>query len=196
MIVLASASPRRRELLTKMGIRSFTVLPARTEEPFDPSLPPGQALQHIALGKARDTASRVPAGDIVVAADTLVFLDGVPLGKPRDIRDAERMLRALSGREHLVVTGMAVLRGGEWRCDHAVTRVRFLPLTEEMIRWYLSTGEPMDKAGAYGVQGMGGLLVDTIDGDYYNVVGLPIAKLAPMLLWAGCDVFDGRGGEA
>ncbi len=190
MIILASASPRRRELLLKMGIDEFEIRPSSHEEPYDKSLGPEKAVERIALMKGRDIASGAEAGDIVIAADTLVFLDGEPLGKPRDDKDAVRMLSALSGREHRVITGLAVLSQGAERVCHAVTRVRFLPLTKEEIDWYVRSGEPMDKAGAYGIQGLGGLLVDSIDGDYYNVVGLPVSRLAAMLREAGFNVFS------
>ncbi len=190
MIILASASPRRRELLRNMGIDDFLIRPTDREEPCDPSLSPGQAVEKIALGKCRAAALSASAGDIVIAADTLVFLDGKPLGKPRDSRDAARMLSALSGREHHVITGMAVISQGTEQSCAVSTAVRFLPLTEAQIDWYVSTGEPLDKAGAYGIQGLGGMLIDSIDGDYYNVVGLPVARLAGMLSRAGYDVFS------
>lgn len=191
MLILASASPRRRELLNTMGIRKFAVRPSSHEESLDPSLEPGKAVEKIALGKARDIASSASRGDVVLAADTLVFLDGEPLGKPRDETDAARMLAALSGREHTVVTGLAVIAGGHVQTRSVSTAVRFAPLTKEQIDWYISTGEPMDKAGAYGIQGKGGMLIEGIDGDYYNVVGLPVHALAGMLQRAGISVFGG-----
>ncbi len=190
MIVLASASPRRRELLANMGIRDFAVRPSAHEEPFDPALEPGEAVERIALAKGRDIAASVSPGDVVVAADTLVFLDGRPLGKPRDEPDAAGMLRALSGREHTVITGLAVLRDGAAYTAHEATSVRFLPLSEAQIGWYVSTGEPLDKAGAYGIQGLGSMLVEGIRGDYFNVVGLPAARLAKLLGLAGYNVFS------
>lgn len=190
MLILASASPRRRELFEKMGFRDFLVRPSRREEPLDPSLPPEEAVEKIALGKGRDVAAAYPE-DIVVAADTLVFLEGVPLGKPSDGADAARMLAALSGKEHKVITGLAVLSPRGVETAGVVTDVRFAPLTRRQIDWYVATGEPLDKAGAYGVQGRGGLLVESIRGDYYNVVGLPVRTLAGMLERAGYSVFEG-----
>ena len=190
MIVLASGSPRRRDLLENMGIRDFTVRPSAHEEPFDGSLPDTRAVEKIALMKGRDAARAAGEGDIVIAADTLVFLDGRPLGKPAGAAEAAEMLRALSGREHRVITAVAVLRDGAEYVTSVVTRVRFRPLSEREIGWYVATGEPLDKAGAYGIQGLGGLLIQGIRGDYYNVVGLPVAALAELLAKAGYDVFS------
>lgn len=189
MLILASASPRRRELLNTMGIKDFSVRPSGHEEPYDPALTPGKAVESIALGKARDIAAAADPEDVIVAADTLVFLDGAPLGKPRDAADAARMLTALSGRTHTVVTGLAVLTNGREETRSVATEVRFAALTPECIDWYVSTGEPMDKAGAYGIQGRGGMLVEGIHGDYSNVVGLPVRVLAGMLERAGYAVF-------
>ncbi len=190
MIVLASASPRRRELLENMGIHDFTVRPSRREEPYDGTLEPGAAVERIALMKGWDAARSSGDGDIVIAADTLVFLDGRPLGKPADGENAKSMLRALSGREHQVITGVAVIAGGTPRVTHVTTRVRFRALSDDEIDWYAATGEPMDKAGAYGIQGLGGMLVEGIEGDYFNVVGLPVAALAGLLREAGYNVFS------
>ncbi len=187
-IVLASASPRRQELLKNMGIRDFEVLPSLHEPPLDLNLQPGPAVEEIALGKARDAAARRP-GSLVIAADTLVFLDGSPLGKPASESEAAGMLRRLSGRRHEVITGLAVISAGRESTEHALTYVKFRELSEAEIDWYVSTGEPMDKAGAYGIQGLGGLLIEGLEGDYFNVVGLPVAKLALMLKGAGLDVF-------
>lgn len=190
MIILASASPRRRELLSGMGIEEFDIRPSSHEAPLRRDLPRTEAVALIASGKAEDIASGSGPDDIVIAADTLVFLDGEPLGKPRDALDAARMLRALSGREHQVITGLAVIAGGVTYTDAVSTLVRFLPLTDEQIDWYISTGEPMDKAGAYGIQGKGGMLIQSISGDYYNVVGLPVSRLAGLLEAAGHKVFS------
>lgn len=191
MLILASASPRRRELFNTMGIRDFAVRPSDHEEPYDPTLGPGPAVERIALGKCRDIAGGASPEDIVVAADTLVFLDGAPLGKPRDTQDARRMLLSLSGREHTVITGLAVMTGGRCETGHVETAVRFSALSDREIDRYIATGEPMDKAGAYGIQGMGGMLIEGIRGDYFNVVGLPIRTLSGMLERAGYSVFEG-----
>ncbi len=119
-----------------------------------------------------------------------MFLDGHALGKPRDEGEAVKMLTALSGREHRVITGLAVISRGAVYTDAVTTAVRFLPLTPEQIDWYVSTGEPMDKAGAYGIQGLGGMLIEGITGDYFNVVGLPVSRLARLLEAAGYKVFS------
>lgn len=192
MIILASASPRRRELLENMGLRDFLVRPSKHEEPYDASLEPGAAVEKIALMKGRDAAASAGPGDIVVAADTLVFLGGAPLGKPAGGDEAARMLRSLSGREHTVITGLAVISSSGERVCHESTRVRFRALSDVEINWYVKTGEPMDKAGAYGIQGLGSMLIEGIDGDYFNVVGLPVARLARELCAAGYNVFSGR----
>lgn len=190
MIILASASPRRSELLRGMGITEFEARPSRREEPYDFSAHVRDAVERIALGKALDVSAGAGEDDIVIGADTLVFLDGAPLGKPADAEDAKRMLRALSGREHRVITGVAVLRGKVRLVSSRVTYVRFRRLTDSEIDWYVSTGEPMDKAGAYGIQGLGAMLVSGIRGDYGNVVGLPVSTLARMLKKAGFNVFQ------
>lgn len=190
MIILASGSPRRRELLENMGIHGFAVRPSAHEEPFDGALPEGEAVEKIALMKGRDAARSAGDGDIVIAADTLVFLDGRPLGKPAGEQEAAAMLRALSGQEHRVITAVAVLRDGREYVTHVTTGVRFRPLSQEEIDWYVGTGEPLDKAGAYGIQGLGGMLIEGIHGDYFNVVGLPVAALAGLLRKAGYNVFS------
>ena len=187
-LILASASPRRREILAGMGAAGFEIRPSDHESPLRRDLPVRSAVTEIALGKGRDIAKGCGPEDIVIAADTLVFLDGEPLGKPRDEADAKRMLLALAGRDHQVITGMAVIRGGLTLRHAEVTRVRFRALTEAEIDWYVATGEPLDKAGAYGVQSLGRLLVEGIFGDYYNVVGLPVCPLARMLREAGLDL--------
>ena len=166
-IILASQSPRRRELLERMGILNFEIIPARGEEIMDPA------------GAAPE--------DLVIAADTVVAVDGRVLGKPAAPEDAVRTLAALSGREHTVYTGVTVRRGGEEATEHEATAVRFRSLTLEEIRTYVSTGEPMDKAGSYGIQGYGCLLVEGIRGDYFNVVGLPVCRLGRMLARFGVE---------
>ncbi len=172
-VILASQSPRRRELLERMGISDFLIRPAQGEEVFDPSLTPAQLVE---------TLSR-----LVIAADTVVSVDGRVLGKPGDEAEAAEMLAALSGREHTVYTGVTVRRGGETVTEHEATAVRFRPLTGEEIADYVATGEPMDKAGAYGIQGYGCLLVEGISGDYFNVVGLPVCRLGKILARFGVE---------
>lgn len=186
-IILASQSPRRRELLGRMGIEDFQVRPARGEEVMDPALPPERLVEELSRQKAAEVAAGAAGEDLIIAADTVVSVEGRVLGKPRDREDAVKMLAALSGREHTVYTGVTVRRGGESVTEHEATAVRFRPLTREEIRDYVATGEPLDKAGAYGIQGYGCLLVEGISGDYFNVVGLPVCRLGRILARFGVD---------
>mgnify|MGYP001501632934 FL=1 len=179
--ILASGSPRRRELLEMLGVPDLTIRPAKGPERATPGAGPEQTVRELALHKAQEVAQTCAPEDIIIAADTIVYLDGAILGKPRDHDDAVRMLTALSGREHIVYTGVAVLRGGELRQAAERTAVRFRPLTSGEIERYIATGEPMDKAGAYGIQGRGALFVAHLDGDYFNVMGLPLCRLGKML---------------
>ena len=176
-IVLASTSPRRRELLQLLGL-SFEVFPADLDETWrDGELPAAHA-ERLATQKA---AARPRPGAVTVGADTIVVIDGAILGKPRDAAEARAMLRRLAGREHEVFTGVAVLHGG--RAASGVTRtvVRFRELDEATITAYVATGEPLDKAGAYGIQGFGAVLVERIDGDYFTVMGLGLGLLVDLL---------------
>lgn len=179
--VLASASPRRRELLPLLGIRDFTVCPARGPEPDVSGLSPAQAVILTARTKLEEVLPRCASEDTCIAADTLVFLDDVPLGKPADAADAARMLRSLSGREHKVLTGLAVARNGRVVSAAEETAVIFRPLREEEILRYVESGEPLDKAGAYGIQGCAAPMISGIRGDYYNVMGLPLCRLGLLL---------------
>ena len=185
-MILASQSPRRRELLGQMGF-SFTVRPAKGEELPHPELTPAQLVEELARQKALEVSAEAETDDVVVAADTVVAIDGKVLGKPHDKVHAAQMLSALSGREHTVYTGVAVKRGETLLVEHEATQVRFRPLTQREIDLYIQTGEPMDKAGSYGIQGYGALLVEGIRGDYFNVVGLPICRLGRMLAQVGED---------
>ncbi len=180
-LVLASQSPRRRELLGQMGLTDFDIIPARGEEIMDASLTPAELVEALAYAKAAEVAAQVEEDWVVVAADTVVVLEGRVLGKPTDEQQAYEMLSALSGHTHQVYTGLAVMSKGKCLQNHECTDVTFRPLTAAEIRGYLATGESMDKAGAYGIQGRGALLVQGIRGDYCNVVGLPICKLGQML---------------
>lgn len=180
-IILASNSPRRRELLAQIGIRDFQILSPDVDEAVEPGLSPARMVEALSLRKAQAAAGRAGADDLILAADTVVALDGRVLGKPRDQEEAFAMLSALSGREHRVYTGVTVLRGGQAATEHEETAVAFRALSPEEIRDYIATGEPMDKAGAYGIQGVGALLVQGIRGDYCNVVGLPLFRLGRML---------------
>jgi septum formation protein len=179
-LVLASASPRRAEILRSLGI-PFRVLPADVAEDVLPGETAEAAASRLAEEKARRVAAREP-GAWVLGADTLVFLDGLVLGKPLDVEDARVMLRRLAGREHRVVTALHLTRGAGPGVGHAeVSRVRFSPMDEEEIAWYAATGEPADKAGAYGVQGLGARFIAEIHGSFTNVMGLP-ARAAYRLL--------------
>ena len=179
--ILASGSPRRRELLEMLGVPDLTIRPATGPERATPGAGPEQTVRELSLHKAQEVAQTCAPEDIIIAADTIVYLDGAILGKPKDHDDAVRMLTALSGREHIVYTGVAVLRGGELRQAAEQTAVRFRALTPAEIERYIATGEPMDKAGAYGIQGRGALFVAHLDGDYFNVMGLPLCRLGKML---------------
>lgn len=179
-IVLASGSPRRRELMHQMGIDDFEILPAKGEENAPEALTPAQLVEQLALQKAREVAALRP-DCVVIGADTVVALGDEVLGKPESEARAKEMLRALSGRHHQVYTGVAVLVGGEEYTHVECTEVEFRALTDEEIDAYVATGEPMDKAGAYGIQGRACTLIRGIRGDYYNVVGLPVCALHEML---------------
>lgn len=178
MMILASASPRRRELLEQVGY-TFKVVPSTVEEEMEHGTPK-EIVKHNALSKATDVAC-LHRDDIVIGADTIVVVDGQIFGKPKDAADACDMLLRLSGRTHQVMTGIAVVQGKRIHNDVVVTDVTMRPYGIEEILDYIKTGEPMDKAGAYGIQGIGALLVEKIDGCYNNVVGLPIARLAEVL---------------
>ena len=187
-IVLASGSPRRRELLTMLGVRDLTVIPAKGEETADPGLPPDKLVQALSRQKAAEVQRQCAPDDIVIAADTVVVIDGAVLGKPRDRADACAMLRRLSGRTHHVYTGVTVLRGTEGISEAEVTAVRFRALDDREIGAYVDTGEPMDKAGAYGAQGLASLFVEGIDGDFFNVMGLPLCRLGTILKKMGVNL--------
>ncbi len=183
MLILASQSPRRRELLGLIT-RNFLVRPTGCDETLDCADPAEHALQ-IACRKCAAALAEAGPEDAVIAADTVVYLDGLLLGKPRDPAEAAAMLSRLSGRTHTVCTGVAVAFRGGTRNLCQQTRVTFYDLSRGLIDWYVSTGEPMDKAGAYGIQGRGALLVRDIAGDYSNVVGLPVAALYRLLVEMG-----------
>jgi len=179
--ILASNSPRRRELLSQIGL-VFRVDPSDVDESLLPDEMPEAYAIRVAMDKARIVAARSRTG-IVIAADTIVVQDRVIMGKPRDAGDAEQMLGVLSGKEHQVITGLVIqdITTGKTRAKSAVTKVWFRVLTSDEIAAYIASGEPLDKAGAYGIQGYGALLVDRIQGCYFNVVGLPLSLLGEML---------------
>ncbi len=182
-IVLASQSPRRLELLRSLGLAVDVVPSGYAEEPVA-DLSPGDLASHHAREKLRAALARHGlAGAPVLAADTVVDLDGLALGKPRDLAEAAAMLQALSGREHVVHTAFALAAPGfaQSFSERAATRVRFYELEPGELAEYLADGEPLDKAGAYGIQGRAASLVEAIDGDFYTVMGLPLARLVRML---------------
>lgn len=173
-IVLASTSPRRAELLKQIGVE-FELASGNVQERPHPDEAPADYITRLARAKVIAVAGERQTG-LIIGADTVVVLDGQLLGKPNDEADAERMLRSLSGRWHAVMTGVALydVATGQEVADFDKTLVRFARISNQEIEWYVKTGEPMDKAGAYGIQGLGGLFVDEIAGNYYNVVGLPL----------------------
>ena len=185
-LVLASGSPRRRELLSGLGL-AFTVRPADLDESILPGETPEQHVRRLAQEKA---AARAEGGEWVLAADTVVVIDGDILGKPRDVAEARGMLRKLAGRRHTVFSGVALVDGSSQRSTHGVARttVDIVTITDEDIAWYVATGEPMDKAGAYAIQGLGALFVEAIEGNYTNVVGLPIPLTRSLFRELGFDL--------
>lgn len=178
-IILASGSPRRQELLRRIGITDFTVSVPEVAESYPEGLTPGEIVMHISRQKSLAVSSAPE--DIVITADTMVFLEDEKLGKPRDEAHALEMLTHLQGRRHTVCTGVTVRQGSTVRTDYQSTDVYFRKASREELLRYIRGGEPMDKAGAYGVQGQGSLLVERIDGDFFNVMGLPVLLLSRML---------------
>lgn len=181
-LILASSSPRRRALLTQIDLH-FDVIPSDIEEQFDPALAPHQVAETLAVQKAQAVAVSQPAS-IVIGADTIVVDDQGVLGKPQDEDEAAQMLARLSGQVHRVVSGLALISTSPpeaRRVKHAVTEVKITDLTDTQIRRYIQTGEPLDKAGAYAIQGKGALLVEWVRGCYYNVVGFPLFLFNTML---------------
>ena len=189
-VVLASASPRRHELLSTIGV-SFTVRePDIDESPNDDETPAAYVRR---LASAKAAAISASADELVIAADTTVDLDGQILGKPVDERDAAAMLHRLSGRTHRVHTGVSVRRNGTEHVDVCTTLVTFVALDEATIDWYVSTGEPLDKAGAYALQGAGAALVHSVEGSVSNVVGLPLHAVIELAARGGVDLLDRSG---
>lgn len=177
MIILASQSPRRRELMSYIT-KDFDVQVSDVDETLPLGISPKDAVEYLSRIKAEPFRNE---NDIIIGADTVVSIDNVILGKPHSKANAKQMLERLSGREHSVFTGVTILKGEKTETFSVETVVKFLPLKEKDIDWYVSTGEPMDKAGAYGIQGFGSLLVEKINGDYFNVVGLPVSKVNQVL---------------
>jgi septum formation protein len=185
-VILASQSPRRRELLGLFRI-PFEIQAADIDETMDPDLPAGQEVSRVSRSKAMAIAA--DDDQIIIAADTIVVVDGRVLGKPQSPDHARQMLKSLSGRDHQVMTGIAVRRGSQCAVCTEVTDVTFRPLTDAEIDAYIATGEPMDKAGAYGIQGGAALFCEKLHGDYYNVMGLPVCRLGLMLKSMAPELF-------
>ena len=194
-MILASQSPRRIELIREAGF-DVQVIPADIDESARPGEGPFELVERLARAKAEAVSSAHAApGETVVAADTIVALDGELLGKPADEADARRMLRALSGKTHQVATGVCIAHGECIDSFVDITDVTFYELSDAEIDAYVATGEPMDKAGAYGIQGFGALLIEGIQGDYYNVMGLPVCRLGGILRQLGVDCLRLAAGE-
>ena len=189
-LILASASPRRKELLGLFHI-PFEIRVADIDETMDPEKAPFDEVARVSRRKA-EAVARKPE-DVVIAADTIVVCEGAVLGKPRDEEEARAMLRLLSGRDHQVMTGCTVLTDDHCVTFTEVTDLHFRELTDKEIETYVASGEPMDKAGSYGIQGFGCVLVSGIQGDYYNVVGLPVCRLAQVLEQFGINGLTGEG---
>ncbi len=194
-MILASSSPRRQELAGLLGL-PLVIRPSQADESTPENWPPARVVEELALRKARavwevskETMDR-PA--IVVGSDTIVALDGRILGKPRDQKHAAEMLGMLSGRTHEVYTGLCCigLQNGKTVAAHNVSKVTFGPMSNEEIQAYIKTGEPLDKAGAYGVQGIGSVFIEKIEGDFYSIMGLPLNLLYQMLLMFGISLFN------
>ena len=173
MLVLASKSPRRQELL-KYITDEFIIKTAEVDETLPEGISPAEAVLYLSKIKAEPFRND---NDTVIGADTVVAIDNIILGKPKDENDAKDMLKHLSGRVHSVFTGVTIINKSKEKSFFVETKVKFYKLSDEMINSYIKTGEPFDKAGAYGIQGYGCLLVEKIDGDYFNVVGLPVSQL-------------------
>jgi septum formation protein len=189
-LILASQSPRRKMLLEQLGLTGFLIRPARGPEPLPAeNLSPAEAVRAIALAKGREVAATARPGELVLAADTMVCLDGALLGKPRDEAEAVDMLTQLSGAKHTVYTGVALFLDGKIHTGVEATDVFFRPLSPEEIQAYVATGEPMDKAGSYGLQGLASVFVRRIEGDMYNVIGLPLCRVAELAAEMGVRLF-------
>ena len=171
-----------------LRVPNLKILPAKGEEIPPEHAAPEQLAEALSAAKAREVAARCAPEDVIIGADTIVWVDGHPFGKPHSEEEAAAMLRRLSGDVHEVYTGVTVICGGRERSEAERSLVRFRPLNEEEIARYIRTGEPMDKAGAYGAQGLGALFVERIEGDFFNVMGLPLCRLGKMLKEQGVEI--------
>ena len=186
-LILASKSPRRQQLMRQIGL-SFTVRVTDADEKMDLTRPPQEEVARVSAVKAAAAAAESDPEDVVGAADTIVVVDGQILGKPGSAEDAVRMLHILAGRTHRVMTGLTVRQGDRIVTHTEITEITFRPLSDAEIRAYVATGDPLDKAGSYGVQGKAGAFVEKICGDYFNVMGLPICALTGILRQFGIEV--------
>lgn len=193
-IVLASKSPRRKEILNNIGLK-FEVVESNFDETIDPSQMPEDTVKYLAYKKAEDVAHAVRDNALIIGADTVVVHNSIIMGKPGKYQDSFDMLKKLSGSWHNVYTGICVLNpaSGQHVIDYENTRVRIKQLTDEEILDYINTGEPADKAGSYAIQGIGSLIVERIEGCYFNVVGLPIYKLSKLMREFGVNLLQSRG---
>lgn len=188
-IILASGSPRRQSLLKNLGL-CFSTISVNIDESFLPQESPRDAVRRLARQKAERAVPILKENCLLIAADTIVVLDGQVMGKPGSEEEALEMLTRLSGRCHQVITAICIRTQGGYEVEDETTRVYFRPLNKEEIKAYIASGEPADKAGAYGIQGRGGLLVQRIEGCYFNVVGLPLSRLYLMLKKHGIDLLE------
>ena len=186
-VILASQSPRRKQLLEMLGM-NFTVIPAKGEETVPAGAGPDETVRVLSLQKAAIVAADADPEDVIIAADTIVWHNDKVLGKPRDEQEAARMLSALSGNTHQVYTGVTVRKGDKILSKAECTNVKFRKLSGSEIDAYIATGEPMDKAGAYGIQGVACLFVEGIEGDFFYVLGLPVCRLGKMLKELGVEL--------
>ena len=187
-VILASGSPRRKELLEMLGFEDLKIIPAKGEESAPEALGPGELVMALAAQKGREVKELCPGDNVIIAADTIVWHENKVFGKPHSKDEAVAMLRSLSGRSHEVYTGVCVINGECELLRYNMSSVRFREMSDEEIEAYVATGEPMDKAGAYGAQGKGALFVEGIDGDFFNVMGLPLCTLGQMLKEQGVKV--------
>lgn len=187
-ILLASASPRRKEILEMLGVKNMRIIPAQGEENIPENASPDQIVCALALAKARELAPHAAPGETIIAADTIVWHSGRIFGKPHTEAEAAAMLTELSGDSHTVYTGLALIRDGQELSQAEETKVRFRHISEAEIAAYIRSGEPMDKAGAYGAQGKASVFVEGIEGDFFNVMGLPVCLLDSMLKKLGLSL--------
>lgn len=188
-LVLASASPRRKQILTMLGFKDFSVIPATGEECPPVGAAPDEIVKCLSMAKAREVRQKCTPDDIIIAADTIVWYNNTVYGKPSSGDEAFSMLSSLSGNTHEVYTGVCIIRGDELLCEAEMSSVTFRSVSDKEILGYISTGEPFDKAGAYAAQGKAAPFIERINGDFFNVMGLPVCRLCLMLKRLGVELF-------